>query len=1106
MRRIMYVSLIVLLIFSNLIPLQQIRAEDSFDEATSIEREFEDEALLGVIEAKIKSMGYAQLSYEALSEMKQLTKVRNEGIESLKGIELLTNLTELEMRSNNISDLAPLSTLTKLELIDLRGNNLSSLEGIQTLTNLLELDIRDNDMTDLQPLENVVQLQVLSARDNQISDLTSLANLANLVELNLHSNNVSELTPLMNVSKIERLIVRGNAITDISPLQYLVELEDLNIRDNDITDISPLRDLEKLRVRLNLDGNPIIDFSPIAHYYYEIEDVDFTLPLPSEPDEEELDGEAAEIHLLFEDKVLFHVINEVVKSNGHSQLSYEALKDVETLANARNLRIESLKGIELLTNLKELDMRSNNISDLTPLSSLTKLESIDLRENNISSLEGIESLSNLIELDVRSNSIVSLEPVRPLVSLEVLDIRDNSVTDIKPLEGLVQLKELSARNNGISDLTPLTNLTELTDLNLHSNRVSDLTPLANLMKIERLVLRRNDIIDLSPLQHLVVLEDLNIRDNHITDIRSLRDLKHLRVRLNLDGNSINDFSPIAHYYDEIEDVDFVIPGQTTIDLEALNPLVGKDRIETIKNEIIRSNEHIDDHSVKNSKLEGLAASPFAFYRGTAALFFLDVKNHVVNIPENWSALSKANTWVTGDLHVENIGFYGNRNKEAIFELNDFDEAGIAPFYFDLLNYGTSLYLLNDSAPNLQLSAEEIVGVVEAYGYYYRQALANAADGSVNVQEYYFTADQLDGFMGEFAKEVSNEPLNNQLTTWTTMQAGSRMFDLTNNRLTEVTVDEWEELVRHWDSYVDQLDEEIIEMVGKDYFTIKDIARRVNAGLGSLGYDRFYVLIEGETELAEDDIILDIKAQGPSAVELSGLFDRSAFPTHASRTISGVRALHNFPDIHWGTLETDNQSFLVKERSPYKDEVGPTDFNGIEDLNHFVKASAEVTAYAHSRAAIELGNESFATDLMHSFNTEVQSFDEELAATTLNYYAQVVKDHQLYVTLYNEQVFDEPEEKEEEPEEGNNAEAGNEEDNNSGGKAGKNTNTEAGSDENNNNEEKIENGNEQSDLKADRQLPQTATSMFTYLLMGVSLSVFGGILFIKYRRKKLLTIQ
>src|SRR5699024_6185865 len=217
-----------------------------------------------------------------------------------------------------------------------------------------------------------------------------------------------------------------------------------------------------------------------------------------------------------------------------------------------------------------------------------------------------------------------------------------------------------------------------------------------------------------------------------------------------------------------------------------------------------------------------------------------------------------------------------------------------------------------------------------YGAYYRNAIENVANGSVNVQEHYFTKDNLDGFIGKFAAEVSEESLQNQLTTWTTVEE-ERVFNLANNRLEAVTTEEKREIVDNWNSYVDNLDTEILKSVGKNYFKIKDIARRVGAGLGSLGYDRYYVLIEGEMDSLADDIILDIKAQGPSAVEASGLFTSGAYSTNANRTISGVFALLNFADIHWGTLETEKQSYLVKERSPYKDEVGPTDITGIEDL-------------------------------------------------------------------------------------------------------------------------------------------------------------------------------
>ncbi|MFC6464740.1 DUF2252 family protein [Marinilactibacillus sp. GCM10026970] len=725
------------------------------------------------------------------------------------------------------------------------------------------------------------------------------------------------------------------------------------------------------------------------------------------PEQQVLLEEETAIENAFEDEALLQVIREAVEANGHTELSSETLSEITKLTKVRELGITSLKGIELLTGLEELEMRSNEIEDISPISTLTQLKKLDLRENNLSSLAGIEPLTALKELDVRGSSIQSLEPLSGLINLEELDFRDNTVTDLSPLTALIQLKDLSARGNGIVDLTPIQGMTELEELNVHSNQVADLTPLTHLTKIKSLVLRRNQITDISPLAYLTLLEDLNIRDNQIQDISPLGNLENLTVRLNLDGNTgITDFSPIAHYYNDIQDVDFVLPNQDTVDLDDLEPLAGQERMNSLTNYMIESNQYIKDPSVREQKLNNLGANPFAFYRGTAALFFQDVKDQVIQIPDSWAPLSQARTWITGDLHVENIGFYGNRKKEAIFELNDFDEAAIAPFYFDLLNFGTSVYLLNDSAPGLQLTQPEIESVLESYSSAYRSAVANVVNGNIDVQEHYFTADNLEGFVGNYAAEVSETPLSKQLNNWTTI-TDDRVFDLTNSRLTEATAEEKDQLLRHWDTYLNSIDSAIVEEVGEDYFAIKDIARRTDAGLGSLGYDRFYILIEGATASINDDIILDVKAQGPSAVEASGLFDGSGFATDAERTITGVRALHNFLDIHWGTLETEDQSFLVKERTPFKDEIGASDFGGIEDLEQFVQISAEVTAYAHLRAAQAEGNRLFSSTVSNYFETQGTTFDSEFADISLNYYAQVLVDHRLYAELLAADAFNSP---------------------------------------------------------------------------------------------------
>ncbi len=56
---------------------------------------------------------------------------------------------------------------------------------------------------------------------------------------------------------------------------------------------------------------------------------------------------------------------------------------------------------------------------------------------------------------------------------------------------------------------------------------------------------------------------------------------------------------------------------------------------------------------------------------------------------------------------------------------------------------------------------------------------------------------------------------------------------------------------------------------RSYFTILDVARRVNAGLTSIGIPRFYVLCRGPSDSIDDDVILDVKLQrAPTAAPLT----------------------------------------------------------------------------------------------------------------------------------------------------------------------------------------------------------------------------------------------
>ena len=89
-------------------------------------------------------------------------------------------------------------------------------------------------------------------------------------------------------------------------------------------------------------------------------------------------------------------------------------------------------------------------------------------------------------------------------------------------------------------------------------------------------------------------------------------------------------------------------------------------------------------------------SPFRFFRGTAHLFY-----------DDWPASSPLDksplTWACGDLHLENFGSYKGENGLAYFDINDFDEAALAPASRDLARFATSTLL---AITDLGVSAAE----------------------------------------------------------------------------------------------------------------------------------------------------------------------------------------------------------------------------------------------------------------------------------------------------------------------------------------------------------------------------------------------------------------
>ena len=131
------------------------------------------------------------------------------------------------------------------------------------MTNLTELILSDNPISDLSHLSGLPQLIDLILHRCNISDINPLAGLVNLFRLHLYDNSISDVGPVANLAKLEDLELERNQIRDVTPIANLVELVVLKLEGNPIRDTSPLYPLTQLE-RI---GEPSVSIDiPISQY------------------------------------------------------------------------------------------------------------------------------------------------------------------------------------------------------------------------------------------------------------------------------------------------------------------------------------------------------------------------------------------------------------------------------------------------------------------------------------------------------------------------------------------------------------------------------------------------------------------------------------------------------------------------------------------------------------------------------------------------------------------------------------------------------------------------------------------------------------------------
>ena len=137
------------------------------------------------------------------------------------------------------------------------------------------------------------------------------------------------------------------------------------------------------------------------------------------------------------------------------------------------------------------------------------------------------------------------------------------------------------------------------------------------------------------------------------------------------------------------------------------------------------------------KYKLMAENMFRFYRGTCHLFYEDLSNSDAIPP---SPLS----WICGDLHLENFGSYKGDNRLVYFDLNDFDEAILAPAAWEVTRIVTSILLAFET---LKIDDKKAVKMAQLFLRSYAATLSKG-------KAYYIEPQTAKGIVCSFLTAIS----------------------------------------------------------------------------------------------------------------------------------------------------------------------------------------------------------------------------------------------------------------------------------------------------------------------------------------------------------------
>ncbi|CAM2173641.1 DUF2252 domain-containing protein [Paraburkholderia sacchari] len=388
----------------------------------------------------------------------------------------------------------------------------------------------------------------------------------------------------------------------------------------------------------------------------------------------------------------------------------------------------------------------------------------------------------------------------------------------------------------------------------------------------------------------------------------------------------------------------------------------------------------------------MSASPFAFYRGAAALMAADLAT---------APTSGLRVQACGDAHLMNFGGFATPERNVIFDINDLDETLPAPFEWDLKRLAASVVI---AAQHLELPASDADRVAMDLVREYREQMHDYAGmrtldvwyDRIDLQKYQDrSGDQavIEAARRRIAERIEVErrkQLPDHLYPKLVSQEGAEprikdvpplIFHPTEDEAPGLQSDYTEAIA----SYRESLPEHVRVLFDRFHFV--DLAVKV-VGVGSVG-----TICAVGLFMASDNDPLFLQVKEARASVLEAYAGKSLHSSHGQRVIAGQRLMQSASDVFLGwTSGANGRDFYIRQLRDMKMSAVIEDWDA-GMLRQYARMCAHALARAHARS----GDAAMIAAYMGSG----QTFDDAIAEFATEYSSQNRRDYREFIRAIRE---------------------------------------------------------------------------------------------------------